>query len=102
MRRLSWIGTALLLCDCVSTTSVVRSRFSVEQNCAENQVVVDEAGGTKYRARGCDKETVYVCSAPAAAKGGVQCVEEGLPNPPSYRERDRPVLPPPDPRVPSP
>jgi hypothetical protein len=91
-----------MLCHCVSTTSVVRSRFAVEQNCPENQVAVDEAGGTRYRARGCDKETAYVCGAPTALKGGVQCVEEGLPNPPSYRETDRPVLPPPDPRVPPP
>ncbi len=100
MDRLSWIAIALLPCACVSTSSVVRSRFAADQGCPEDQVVVDEEGGTEYRARGCEKQTTYVCGAVAAFKGGVQCVEEGLPNPPRYRERDRPVLPPPDARIP--
>jgi hypothetical protein len=95
-------GTAMLLCSCTSTTSVVRSRFATEQGCPEEHVVVDEPGGSLYRARGCEKETTYACSSVAAFKGGVQCVEEGLPNPPGYREPDRQPLPPPDPRVPPP
>ena len=52
-------------------------------------MVVDEAGGTQDRARGCDKETTYVCGSVAAFKGGVQCAQEGLGNPPGYRENDR-------------
>jgi hypothetical protein len=89
----------LALVSCVSTTSVVRSRFAREQGCPEGQVSVDEAGGTQYRARGCDKETTYVCSGVGGFRNGVQCVEQWLPNPPGYREKDRPVLPPPDPRI---
>jgi hypothetical protein len=96
------MGILLLLASCVSTTSVVRSRFAVERGCSEDQVVVDEEGGAQYRARGCEKEATYVCSAVAGFRGGVQCVEEGLPNPPGYHERDRPVLPPPDPKVQAP
>jgi hypothetical protein len=95
----AFLGIALELGACVSTTSVVRSRFAVEQGCPESQVDVDAEGGTQYRARGCDKETIYVCGAVAGFKGGVQCVQEGLPNPPGYRERERPVMPPPDPRI---
>ena len=64
-------------------------------------MVVDQEGATQYRARGCAKETAYVCSSMAVMKGGVECVEEGLPNPRGYREPDRPVVPPPDPRIPS-
>ena len=56
-------------------------------------------GGTRYRAHGCAKETTYVCGAVAAFKGGVQCVEEGLPSPSGYRDPDRSSLPPPDPRM---
>jgi hypothetical protein len=99
--RLAWfvVAVPLLVCACVGTTSVVRSRFAVAQDCPEDQVVVDQEGATQYRARGCEKETAYVCSATAAMKGGVECVEEGLPNPPAYREPDRPVMPPPDPRI---
>ena len=100
MRRLPWIIIATLLCACVSTTSVVRSRFAEEQGCPEDQVVVDEGGGTHYRARGCEKETTYVCGSTAAFnRGGIQCVQEGLPNPPGYREREHPVQPMPDPRI---
>jgi len=94
------MGLAPLLCACVSTTSVVRTRFANEQSCPEDQVAVDDDGATHYRARGCEKETSYVCSAPAAASGGnIQCVEQGASSPPSYREPDRPIVPPPDPRI---
>ncbi len=100
MHRLFWMGIAPLLCACVSTTSVVRTRFANEQSCPEEQVFVDDEDATHYRARGCDKEASYVCSAAAAAsRGNIQCVEQGVASPPSYREPDRPVLPPPDPRV---
>jgi hypothetical protein len=102
MGRVGWIGAAALLCSCVTTTDVVRSRFAKEQSCPEDQVRVDEAGGAQYRARGCDKETIYVCDHVAAFKGGVECVQQGLPNPPAYRERAPPVLPPPDPGLPPP
>jgi hypothetical protein len=84
---------------CVSTTSTVRSRFATERGCPGDQVTVTAEGGTQYRARGCDKETVYVCGSVASFKGGAQCVEQGLPNPPGYREPEHPVLPPPDPRI---
>jgi hypothetical protein len=100
MRRFFLAATALLLASCVSTTSVVRSRFAKEQGCPENQVVVDEARGSLYRARGCDAETTYACSGVAGIRGGVECVQEWLPNPPAYREPARPVLLPPDPRIP--
>ena len=101
MHRLSWMGLSPLLCACVSTTSVVRTRFANEQSCPEDQVVVDDDGATHYRARGCEKEASYVCSAGAAASAGsIQCVEQGAPNPPGYREPDRPIVPPPDPRMP--
>jgi hypothetical protein len=101
MGRLGCVGVAALLSSCVTTTDVVRSRFAKEQSCPEDRVQVDEAGGAQYRARGCDKETVYVCTSVAAFKGGAQCVQQGLPNPPDYRERERPVLLPPDPAIPA-
>ena len=90
---------ALILCSCTSTTSVVRTRFAAEQDCPEDRIAVDEQGGTLYRARGCDKEATYACSSVAAFKGGLQCVQEGSPSPPGYREPDRPPLPPPDPKI---
>ena len=102
VRHLSLAGTALLLASCVSTTSVVRSRFAKEQGCPESQVIVDETSATEYRARGCEKETAFVCTAASAFRGGVECVEQGLPAPPGYREANHPVLPPPDPNIPAP
>jgi hypothetical protein len=98
----SALAALAALAACVSTASVIRSRFATEQKCPEDEVAVDESGGTQYRARGCDKETTYVCGAVAAFKGGVQCVQQGLPSPPGYREHDHPVLPPPDPRIQAP
>jgi hypothetical protein len=98
--RLETTVFALLLGACVSTTGVVRSRFATEQNCAEDQVTVDQTGAEQYRARGCGQETTYVCGSVAALKGGVQCVQQGLSGPPGYREPERSVLPPPDPRIP--
>ncbi len=103
MGRLEWFGAAALgslLSSCLSTTDVVRSRFATEQSCPKDQVRVDEEGGTQYRARGCDKEAVYVCDKVAAFKGGVECVQEGLRNPPGYEEREKPPSPTPDPAVP--
>ena len=100
MIRLTWIGIAVMLCSCVSTASVVRSRFAKEQGCPEDQVVVDERGGTQYSAHGCEKETTYVCGSSAAFnRGGIQCAQEGLPSPPGYREPEHPVQAPPDPRI---
>lgn len=94
---------AVLLTSCVSTTSVVRTRFAKEQSCPEGNVTVDLEGGSLYRVRGCDKETTYVCGSVAGFNGGVQCAEEeGLPSPPAQRDPGRPVLPPPDPRIPAP
>src|SRR5882672_10980244 len=78
-RRFPWILVAPLLCACVSTTSVVRSRFAEEQGCPEDQVAVDEAGGTQYRARGCEKETTYVCGAAAAFRGWFSASRKGSP-----------------------
>jgi len=101
MRPVTLLG-AVVLTSCVSTTSVVRTRFAKEQSCPENHVTIDLEGGSLYRARGCDKETTYVCGSVAGFKGGVQCEEERLPSPPAQRDPDRPVLPPPDPRVPAP
>jgi hypothetical protein len=102
MDRFSWIATALLLSGCTSTTSAVRTRFAAEQGCPEDRVTVDEEGGALYRARGCDKEATYACSGVGGFKGGVQCAQEGLANPPGYREPDRPTLPPPDPKLAAP
>ncbi len=96
------IAFALLPTACVTTTSVVRDRFATEHRCPAAEVAVAEDSATRYRARGCEHEAAYVCSAGAAFRGGVQCVEEGIANPPSYREPDRSTMPPPDPRVPSP
>jgi hypothetical protein len=101
MRRVTPLAVVLLT-SCVSTTSVVRTRFAKEQSCPEDDVTIDLEGGPLYRARGCDKETTYVCGSVAGFKGGVQCVEEGLPSPSAQRDPDRPVLPSPDPRIPAP
>jgi hypothetical protein len=90
----------ILLGGCVSTKTVVQNRFSTERGCLKDRVRVDDPEGTLYRVRGCDEETTYVCGAVAALKGGVECVERGLPNPPAYQERARPVMPPPDPNIP--
>ena len=77
----------------------MRSQFATHQSCPEDRVTVDEESATRYRAHGCEKEATYVCSAQAAFKGAIQCVQEDLPGPPGYRETEHPVLPPPDPRV---
>jgi hypothetical protein len=79
MGRLSWMGITPLLCACVSTQSVVRSRFAEERRCPEDQVVVDEEGGTQYWARGCDKEATYVCGAVAAFRAGFSASRKGFP-----------------------
>jgi hypothetical protein len=85
---------ASLLCECVSTKTVVRTRFAAEARCPDDAVTVEE-GATQYRARGCGRETTYVCGSTAGFRGGVQCAQEGLQPPPGYREPERPL----DPRV---
>jgi hypothetical protein len=101
MRRVTPLAAALLT-SCVSTTSVVRTRFAKEQSCPEEEVTITLEGGSLYRARGCDKETTYACGSVAGFQGGVQCVEEGFPSPRAPRDPDRPVMPPPDPGISAP
>jgi hypothetical protein len=99
VKRLWLLAIAILLGGCVSTTSVVQERFAKEHGCPKESVVVGELEGTRYGVRGCDKEAICVCSNTLGAfKGGVQCVEQGLPTP-AYRERDNPAPPGPDPGI---
>ena len=98
-RRALLLVVGAPLCGCVSTTGVVRNRFATEQRCPSSEVTVDQESGTRYRARGCEKETLYVCTAPATIRGGDGCVEEGLPSPGWYREPEHPAMAPPDPRL---
>ncbi len=103
VRRLAWISVALFgLASCVTTTSVVRSRFAKEQSCPVDRVTVDGPFAQRYRAHGCDREATYVCTSTGGFKGGGECVEEGLPNPPGYRDREHPNIAPPDPNVSAP
>ena len=99
--RLALLSMALVLGGCVTTRSVVRDRFAKEHGCPEEKVTVDEPAGARYGVRGCDEEATYVCTNTLIAfKGGAQCIEQGLPNPPDYRARESQALPPPDPRIP--
>jgi hypothetical protein len=86
----------------VSTTSFVQGRFAKEQSCPKDQVTVDEPLYQRYRAHGCGKETTYVCNSTGGFRGGIDCVEEGLQNPPAYRDREHPNIAPPDPNIPAP
>ncbi len=85
----------------MSTKSVVQDRFAKEHGCPAQNVTVEEPAGARYGVHGCDTEATYVCSHTLAAfRGGVQCVEQGLPSPPGSSEGNKAVPPPLDPRIP--
>jgi hypothetical protein len=100
-QRSAWYAVALLLPGCVTAESVVRTKFARDQHCTVDAVIVEPYGGTQYLARGCDRETRYACGTPAGLRG-LDCMEEGIGNPPGYHEPEHPVNPPPDPRMPYP
>lgn len=93
---LCWASVA-----CSTTTSSLKARFAKERRCPASQVVVTEAGGAVYRARGCGDDAEYICESFAGmGDPSRQCRERGL-NPhepsgnPPPRNTSRPDLVPP-------
>jgi hypothetical protein len=107
-RTLRWmrnvvVVVAWVLVGCNSTTASIRSRFATETGCSESQVEVTTSGGTQYRASGCGQSAAYVCDNVTMSKTDVRrCVEEDARPPRRPSDRDRPTLPPADPRMPMP
>lgn len=91
---------SLVATSCVSTATIVRKRFSTEYGCPASRVDVSSDSATRYHASGCDEAAVYVCGTfTSMNRTSRDCVEESVLRSPAPAERDRPVLPPPDPRV---
>jgi len=94
------IALACLAVGCNSTLSSLKSRFATENACPEGDVYVSTSGGTQYQASGCKQSTTYVCAHASMSKTDVRgCAVEDARLPRSPPEKERPVLPPPDPRV---
>ena len=91
---------SFLLVGCHSTVSSLKSRFATEEACPESDVTVTNVGATQYHASGCRQSVVYVCEHASMSKTDVRrCAIEDARSPRSPQEKERPVLPPPDPRV---
>jgi hypothetical protein len=87
---------------CISAERTVRAQFARAQDCPAALVSVSFAHGATYRASGCGRQVVYVCSSFGRTEGvdELRCVEQGLKNPAPAGERERPpesfqVFPPP-------
>lgn len=98
--RNALVVLAGVVVGCHSTVSSLRTRFATENGCPEAQVQVSAAGATEYSANGCGQSTTYVCAHATMSRTDVRrcAIEDARParSPP---ERERAVLPPPDPRV---
>ncbi len=91
---------AFISVGCHSTVSSLKSRFATEEACPEAEVNVTSIGATQYQASGCERSVVYVCSHGSMSKTDVRsCAVEDARLPRSPPDKERPVLPPPDPRV---
>jgi hypothetical protein len=54
------MSTSLVACGAAPPT-VVATRATNEFSCPQDQVHIDELGGTSYRATGCGKTATYTC-----------------------------------------
>ena len=72
-------GGAFLLAGCgASQQSVVATRAMHEFSCPKDQVVVDELGGSSYRARGCGQTATFTCMGGNAGNPyDAMCTKEG-------------------------
>jgi hypothetical protein len=94
------IALACVTFGCHTTVSSLKSRFATEQACPESEVNVTPSGGTQYHASGCKQSLVYVCAHASMSKTDVRgCAVDDARPPRSPPDKERPVLPPPDPRV---
>ena len=56
----------------------MRVRFSKEFSCAEQDVQVEDLGGSAYRASGCGQTATYVCNTGRYQnEAGLACAKEG-------------------------
>jgi hypothetical protein len=91
---------ACLAAGCHSTVSSLKSRFATEEACPAAEVNVTNVGATQYQASGCQRSVVYVCAHASMSKTDVRsCAVEDARLGRRPPEKERPVLPPPDPRV---
>jgi hypothetical protein len=72
-------GGAFLMAGCgASQQSVVATRAMHEFSCPKDQVVVEELGGSSYRAHGCGQEATFTCMGGNVGNPyGAMCTKEG-------------------------
>lgn len=68
------LSLALALGACVTMPGVARTRASNDLRCPEDQIVVQNIGGSSYRATGCGQEATYNCV--QSSENTLACVRE--------------------------
>jgi hypothetical protein len=57
----------VLFVACVHPEDIARTRAANDFHCAEDDINIEELGGTSYRAKGCGYNEVYDCTGSAAS-----------------------------------
>lgn len=74
------LGLAIAACASGAMSTAARNALAASSNCPVERVTVEDLGGSRYRAFGCEKTETYVCRTPGQTV--VSCLPESS-TPPS-------------------
>jgi len=68
------LGLGIAACASGAMSSAARNALAASSNCPADRVTVEDLGGSRYRASGCEKTETYVCQTPGHTV--VSCLPE--------------------------
>ena len=85
--RFSLVALELGIAACASgaMSTAARNALAASSNCPVDRVTVEDLGGSRYRASGCEKTETYICRTPGQTV--VSCLPESstMPSPETQR-----------------
>ncbi len=79
------LGLGIAACASGAMSSAARNALATSSNCPPDRVTVEDLGGSRYRASGCEKTETYRCMIPGHTV--VSCLPESPPPPPPEPQR---------------
>jgi hypothetical protein len=79
------LGLSIAACASGAMSTAARNALAASSNCPAERVTVEDLGGSRYRASGCDKTETYVCMTPGHTV--VSCLPESSRTPSPETQR---------------
>ncbi|MGZ6028402.1 MAG: hypothetical protein ACXWK5_03195 [Myxococcaceae bacterium] len=79
------LGLGIAACASGAMSSAARNALAASSNCPVDRVTVEDLGGSRYRASGCEKTETYRCMTPGQTV--VSCLPESSTTPSPETQR---------------